>query len=144
MHKREDRNMQNAIRAKKHLTRIRLFLDAEVCSEQWESVGTKGKQALAQAIFHAGMATVFWKHQTTLQWIQTQPRLRHELQSKFLESDRLLSSVHRSPAQVDANCCTPLQASHVLKSWLSQGAAIHHGRQAQPFGLVGTVNTNPL
>lgn len=37
----------------KHILQI-LF-----CSEQWESVGTKGKQALAQAVFHAGMARDF-------------------------------------------------------------------------------------
>lgn len=67
-------------------------------SEQWEPVGTKGKQALAQAAFHAGMPTVFWKYKTILQWIQTQPRLWHDLQSKFLESNRLLIT------HVDTNC----------------------------------------
>lgn len=122
----------------KHILQI-LF-----CSEQRESVGTKEKQALAQAIFHAGVATAFWKHQSTLHWIQTQPRLWHELQSKCLESGRLLSSVHRRTTHADINCCTPLQASHVPKDQLSQGAVIHHGNLAQPFGLVGAVNTIAL
>lgn len=40
------------------------------CSEQWEFIGNNGNQALAHTVFHFGMATVFWKHQTTLQWIK--------------------------------------------------------------------------
>lgn len=83
-------------------------------SEQWEPVGTKGEQALAQAAFQARMPTVFWKYETTLQWIQTQQRLWHDLWSKFLESNRLLSSVHQRITHVDTNCCTPVQAPHVL------------------------------
>lgn len=118
------------------------------CSEQLESVGTKGKQALAQAVFHTGTATVFWKHQTS-----TQPKSEmimkimknREDQSKFLESDRLLSSVCQRTAHVETKCCTPLQIlSHVPNTWLSQEAVIHHCSLTQPLGLVGTVNSIPL
>lgn len=98
---------------------------------------------MAQAVLHAGIATVFGKHQTTSQWIQMQPREWHELQSKFLESTRLLSSVHQRTTHVNTNCCTQLLASHFPKGWLSQEAAIHHGSLVQQPGLVGMGNTLP-
>lgn len=103
----------------KHILQI-LF-----CSEQWEFTGNNGNQALACTSFHFGMAIVFWKHQTALQWLKMQPRLWHDLQRKFLESDRLQSLVHQRTVLGNINFCTPPQALSVPRGWLSQGAAIY-------------------
>lgn len=74
-------------------------------------MGTEGKTALAQAQFSMlGSEATFWKHQTTFQWIQTPPRLQHELQRKVLESCRQLSSDRQLRISVTALHCGPPRA----------------------------------